>query len=240
MKSLDKKAVRNLSASRNPLWQGKKGGEDDAAKEMSVREAGKKGGDTVRDRYGSTFYEEIGRKGGKATRDRHGVEFYETIGQKGGKVVKEKYGADFYEEIGHKGGQKVKKLIAEAKKKRSDEQSEQGLVTRALRDQSPRFGVNILWIHVSVGLQCHCKFRFCRPRDAIGFVVRDRAWRERDVLAMQKEQREVLLWPLREQHRLISELILDGDARDDRACRDRPAAESPHILRICRCGIHGR
>ena len=59
-------------------------------REMSVREAGKKGGDTVRDRYGSTFYEDIGRKGGKATRDRHGVEFYETIGQKGGKVVKGK------------------------------------------------------------------------------------------------------------------------------------------------------
>ena len=64
--------------------------------EMSVREAGKKGGDTVRDRYGSGFYEEIGRKGGQATRERHGAEFYEAIGQKG--------------------GQKVKKLIAEAKK----------------------------------------------------------------------------------------------------------------------------
>ena len=84
--------------------------------EMSVREAGKKGGDTVRDRYGSGFYEEIGRKGGQATRERHGAEFYESIGQKGGKVVKEKYGPNFYEQIGHKGGQKVKQLIAEAKK----------------------------------------------------------------------------------------------------------------------------
>ncbi|MBV8602730.1 MAG: general stress protein B [Candidatus Eremiobacteraeota bacterium] len=84
--------------------------------EMSVREAGKKGGDTVRDRYGSGFYEKIGRKGGQVTRERHGAEFYEAIGQKGGKVVKSKYGSDFYEEIGHKGGQKVKKLIAEAKK----------------------------------------------------------------------------------------------------------------------------
>jgi general stress protein YciG len=88
--------------------------------EMSVREAGKKGGDTVRDRYGSQFYEEIGRKGGQATRERHGAEFYEAIGQKGGKVVKEKYGADFYEQIGHKGGQKVKKLIADAKKNAAD------------------------------------------------------------------------------------------------------------------------
>jgi general stress protein YciG len=78
---------------------------DDAAKkvqevkpggEMSVREAGKKGGDTVRERYGSGFYEEIGAKGGK--------------------VVKDRYGSEFYEDIGHKGGQKVKRLIAEAKK----------------------------------------------------------------------------------------------------------------------------
>jgi len=84
--------------------------------EMSVREAGKKGGDTVRERYGSGFYETIGRKGGQATRERHGAQFYETIGQKGGRVVKDKYGSDFYEEIGHKGGQKVKRLIAEAKK----------------------------------------------------------------------------------------------------------------------------
>jgi general stress protein YciG len=88
--------------------------------EMSVREAGKKGGDTVRNRYGSGFYEEIGRKGGEATRERHGAGFYEAIGQKGGKVVKEKYGADFYEQIGHKGGQKVKKLIADAKKSAAD------------------------------------------------------------------------------------------------------------------------
>ena len=89
--------------------------------EMSVREAGKKGGDTVRERYGSGFYETIGRKGGQATRERHGAAFYETIGQKGGRVVKDKYGSDFYEEIGHKGGQKVKALIAEAKKNQADE-----------------------------------------------------------------------------------------------------------------------
>jgi len=107
------------------MSEGKRPGSGDDAKEqdeekpggeMSVREAGKKGGDTVRNRYGSGFYEKIGRKGGQVTRERHGAEFYEAIGQKGGKVVKDKYGPDFYEEIGHKGGQKVKKLIAEAKK----------------------------------------------------------------------------------------------------------------------------
>jgi general stress protein YciG len=101
--------------SKNPNERARQEEEPDGG-EMSVREAGKKGGDTVRDRYGSGFYEKIGRKGGQVTRERHGAEFYETIGQKGGKVVKNKYGSDFYEEIGHKGGQKVKKLIAEAKK----------------------------------------------------------------------------------------------------------------------------
>lgn len=90
------------------------------ASEMSVREAGKKGGDTVRNRYGSAFYETIGRKGGQATRERHGASFYESIGQKGGQVVKAKYGADFYEQIGQKGGQKVKQLIADAKKAASE------------------------------------------------------------------------------------------------------------------------
>ncbi len=88
--------------------------------DMSVREAGKKGGDTVRERYGSGFYEAIGRKGGQATRERHGAEFYETIGQKGGRVVKDKYGSTFYEEIGHKGGQKVKQLIADAKRTQAE------------------------------------------------------------------------------------------------------------------------
>jgi len=71
-----------------------------AGGEMTVSQAGRKGGETVRERYGSGFYEEIGRKGGKI----------------GGEVVKRRYGAKFYEQIGHKGGQTVKRLIAEGKK----------------------------------------------------------------------------------------------------------------------------
>src|SRR2546428_6775159 len=64
---------------------------------MTVREAGRKGGEKVRDQRGHEFYEEIGRKGGEAVRDERGHEFYE--------------------EIGHKGGQKVKELIEAGKKK---------------------------------------------------------------------------------------------------------------------------
>ncbi|HKB77076.1 MAG TPA: hypothetical protein VKC58_10815 [Myxococcales bacterium] len=36
---------------------------------MSVSEAGRKGGQTVRDKYGHSFYEEIGRKGGQKVRE---------------------------------------------------------------------------------------------------------------------------------------------------------------------------
>ena len=68
---------------------------------MTVREAGRKGGQKVRDERGHAFYEEIGRKGGETVRDERGHEFYE--------------------EIGHKGGQKVKELI-EAGKRRAARQ----------------------------------------------------------------------------------------------------------------------
>jgi general stress protein YciG len=55
---------------------------------MSVREAGKRGGDRVKAKYGSEFYEAIGRKGGEATKSKYGPSFYEEIGQKGGQKVK--------------------------------------------------------------------------------------------------------------------------------------------------------
>ncbi len=76
----------------------KSGGEVMAAQEkgnMTVREAGRKGGVIVRDRYGPNFYHTIGKSGGL----------------KGGHVVKKKYGPKFYKEIGAKGGRAVKRLI---------------------------------------------------------------------------------------------------------------------------------
>ena len=55
---------------------------------MTVREAGRKGGQKVRDERGHGFYEEIGRKGGETVRDTRGHEFYEEIGHKGGQKVR--------------------------------------------------------------------------------------------------------------------------------------------------------
>src|SRR5207302_1139165 len=107
---------------------------------MTVREAGRKGGQTVRDKDGHACYEEIGRKGGetvKAERGRsfyeqigkkggdtvkaeRGAGFYEAIGKKGGDAVKAERGTPFYEEIGKKGGHKVRQLIEEGKKAASE------------------------------------------------------------------------------------------------------------------------
>ena len=64
----------------------------------SVSEAGRKGGQTVRHKYGHSFYEEIGRKGGAE----RGRALYEQIGKKGGEAVKAERGTPFYEQIGNK------------------------------------------------------------------------------------------------------------------------------------------
>ena len=71
---------------------------------MTVAEAGRKGGERVRDERGPAFYQQIGRKGG------------EIGGKKGGEAVRDKYGHEFYEEIGRKGGHKVRDLIAAGKR----------------------------------------------------------------------------------------------------------------------------
>lgn len=41
-------------------------------KGMTVKEAGKKGGEATAERHGPNFYEEIGRKGGKAGGNQRG------------------------------------------------------------------------------------------------------------------------------------------------------------------------
>ena len=56
-------------------------------REMTVREAGKKGGTIVSQRYGKGFYEEIGKKGGSTTKSKYGADFYGNIGKKGGQTT---------------------------------------------------------------------------------------------------------------------------------------------------------
>lgn len=58
------------------------------AEKMTRREAGRKGGEATKQRYGPEFYSRIGKeggaKGGQTTRKRYGREFFQRIGRKGG------------------------------------------------------------------------------------------------------------------------------------------------------------
>ena len=57
-----------------------------AAKPALAREAGRKGGETVKNRYGAGFYQDIGKKGGETVKRERGPEFYAEIGRKGGEM----------------------------------------------------------------------------------------------------------------------------------------------------------
>src|SRR5213592_2930086 len=104
----------------------------EAKKEMTVAEAGKKGGERVKAKYGKEFYTEIGHKGGRATREKYGPAFYGEIGKKGGQTTAEKHGPEFFERIGKKGGQRVRELIERGKQNPPEYLSGRGgLGTRA-------------------------------------------------------------------------------------------------------------
>ncbi len=57
-----------------------------AANPDLAREAGRKGGETVKSRYGASFYQSIGRKGGETVKRERGTEFYAEIGRRGGEM----------------------------------------------------------------------------------------------------------------------------------------------------------
>ena len=65
---------------------------------------------------GNMSVREAGCKGGKTTRAKYGPAFYQEIGQKGGKTVSEKYSHEHFQNIGRKGGRKVAELIDKGKR----------------------------------------------------------------------------------------------------------------------------
>src|SRR2546423_71591 len=65
---------------------------------------------------GGMTVSEAGRKGGERVRDERGDECYERSGKKGGESVRASRGPEFYSQIGHKGGQKVRELIEQGKR----------------------------------------------------------------------------------------------------------------------------
>jgi len=57
-----------------------------AANPQLAREAGRKGGEAVKRKYGPQFYREIGKKGGETVKQERGSEFYAEIGRRGGEM----------------------------------------------------------------------------------------------------------------------------------------------------------
>ena len=98
---------RGLAAanSETRLRVAKAGGEARANDKEGLSEAGRRGGEVVKERYGAEFYREIGEKGGGAVKERYGAEFYSEIGKRGGETVKQERGAEYYSTIGRKGGE---------------------------------------------------------------------------------------------------------------------------------------
>jgi general stress protein YciG len=82
--------------------------EEEKPTPMTTAEAGRKGGSTVRDKYGEDYYRRIGKKGGTTLKEKRGSEYYREIAQKGGQANVDKYGPDHFSEMGKKGGNTTK------------------------------------------------------------------------------------------------------------------------------------
>ncbi len=57
-----------------------------ASSPQLAQEAGRKGGETVKRKYGPLFYREIGKKGGETVKKNLGSSFYAEIGRRGGEM----------------------------------------------------------------------------------------------------------------------------------------------------------
>lgn len=114
-----------MSAGARPVHTTK---ESSGVSEMTVREAGRRGGKATAEKYGADhfralqersaakvaatdpdLYRRIGEKGGASTREHHGYEHYRAIGRAGGEKTKLLFGSEHYREAGRKGGRAARR-----------------------------------------------------------------------------------------------------------------------------------
>ena|SRR5438045_3541050 len=85
--------------------------EVDEKGDMSVRQAGRKGGKHTATKHGPEFYREIGRRGGQARKKQLGVGGYADLGRKGGEARKGQLGSEGYAQLGRRGGEARKSQL---------------------------------------------------------------------------------------------------------------------------------
>lgn len=79
--------------------------------DMSVREAGRLGGQARKQALGPDGYAELGHRGVDALREQHGPGAMATIGREGGHVRRGVLGPEGYARLGSQGGRRMRELV---------------------------------------------------------------------------------------------------------------------------------
>ena len=97
---------------------GRKGGTHTATKHGPefYREIGRRGGQARKKQLGAGGYADLGRKGGEARKGQLGSEGYAQLGKRGGEARKSQLGSEGYAQLGRKGGRRVAELIKRGKR----------------------------------------------------------------------------------------------------------------------------